>query len=597
MMAETPPHRHNLPAPMSRFIGREQEVREIGQRLLEHRLLTLTGAGGTGKTRLALQAATGELDHFADGVWLIELAPLTRAELVVETIAKVLALPETTDPSPLERLCAFLQARHLLLVVDNCEHVLDECACVVALLLARCPRLTLLATSREPLLLTGEAVLRVPPLRLPDPSQPLDQAHLLDYDAIQLFVERAQAAEPSFRFTDVTAGAVVEICRRLDGIPLALELAAVRVRAGAYQSHNGQETLTLESVLPHLLQLVNKSLVQYDQDSGRYRLLETIRFFCLERLAEVGETQYVSRQHFVYYLQFAEDGVPLLVGPGQETWVAQLEQEHANVRAALGWAIEAGRADEAARLALAVWRFWHTHAYQREGLRWLERILALDAATPLPAALRPPLFNALGVLSHSWYQFDRATGYHAEALRLWRALDDRGGMAQALHDIGWQQFEEMHLAQARGYAQESVALARAVGDQRAIASALLLFALAATEADQVEEAIPAVEESLALWHDVGDTGNLAFAMALLARAEGKRGDHERAKPLLAEAVRLLVQGGNYIHLIGPLVALLFMAMHAPDQPEGARAAAQVLGVMATWQERIGRISPWWTGPG
>ena len=667
MMAETPPHRHNLPAPMSRFIGREQELREIRQRLLEHRLVTLTGAGGTGKTRLALQAATGELDHFADGVWLIELAPLTRAELVVETIAKVLALPETTDPSPLERLCAFLQARHLLLVVDNCEHVLDECACVVALLLARCPRLTLLATSREPLLLTGEAVLRVPPLRLPDPSQPLDQAHLLDYDAIQLFVERAQAAEPSFRFTDVTAGAVVEICRRLDGIPLALELAAVRVRgmgvaflaarldqrfrlltegdrtalprqqtlhatvewserllpepeqvvlrrlgvfvggwtleaaesvcAGAYQSHNGQETLTLESVLPHLLQLVNKSLVQYDQDSGRYRLLETIRFFCLERLAEVGETQYVSRQHFVYYLQFAEDGVPLLVGPGQETWVAQLEQEHANVRAALGWAIEAGRADEAARLALAVWRFWHTHAYQREGLRWLERILALDAATPLPAALRPPLFNALGVLSHSWYQFDRATGYHAEALRLWRALDDRGGMAQALHDIGWQQFEEMHLAQARGYAQESVALARAVGDQRAIASALLLFALAATEADQVEEAIPAVEESLALWRDVGDTGNLAFAMALLARAEGKRGDHERAKPLLAEAVRLLVQGGNYIHLIGPLVALLFMAMHAPDQPEGARFAAQVLGVMATWQERIGRISPWWTGPG
>jgi len=208
MIAEDTPHRHNLPAPTSRFIGREQELREIRQRLLEHRLVTLTGAGGTGKTRLALHAATGELDRFADGVWLIELAPLTRAELVGETIAKVLALPETPDPSPLERLCAFLQAKHLLLVADNCEHVLDECARVLALLLARCPPLRLLATSREPLGISGEVVLRVPALHLPDPSEPLDQARLLHYDAIQLFVERAQAAEPSFRFTDVTAGAV-----------------------------------------------------------------------------------------------------------------------------------------------------------------------------------------------------------------------------------------------------------------------------------------------------------------------------------------------------------------------------------------------------
>jgi predicted ATPase/DNA-binding CsgD family transcriptional regulator len=666
MMADVPSHRHNLPAQISRFIGREQELREIKQRLAAHRLVTLTGAGGTGKTRLALQAATAELDHFADGVWLVELAPLTRAELVGETIAKMLFVPETPDPPLLARLCESLAAKHLLLVVDNCEHLLDHCAHLVGHLLARCPHLVVLTTSREPLGISGEVVMRVPPLRFPDPAAPLDQERLLHYDAIQLFVERAQAAEPSFRFTAVTAGAVLEICRRLDGIPLALELAAVRVRglgvaylaarldqrfhlltqgdrtalprqqtleamiewserllpedeqvllrrlgvfvggfaleavesicAGAYRSQNGQETLTPEAIRERLLHLVNTSLVQVDHEQGRYRLLETMRLFCLERLAEAGETPYLRRQHFAWYLQLAEDGAPLLVGPGQEAWFTRLEQEHDNVRAALGWAIEAGRADEAARFALAVWRFWYTHASQREGLRWLEQILALDAATPLPAALRPRVFNALGVLSHSSYQFEQATVYHAEALRLWQALGDRGGMAQALHDIGWQQFEEVRLDQARTYAQESLALARAVGDQRAIASALLLFAVAATEAHLVEEAIPAAEECLALWRDIGDTSNCAFATTLLARAEEVRGNYERAKPLLAEAVRLLAQVGNHILLIGPLVALLHLALHAPDQPEGAYRAAQVLGVMAAFQERLGRTSPWQSAP-
>lgn len=666
MTSERFTHKHNLPAPVSSFIGREQELMEIRQRLHEHRLITLTGTGGTGKTRLALQAATAEPDHFSDGVWLIDLAPLAASELVLETIAKVLTLPEAADPSLIERLGVFLQDRQLLLVLDNCEHVIEECARIVAYLLACCPRLMLLATSREPLLINGEVVLRVPALSLPDPSRPLDRARFLHYDALRLFVERAHAAEPSFRLADDNAGVVVGICRHLDGIPLALELAAVRVRgmgvaslakrldqrfqlltggdrtalprqqtlhamidwsyrllpepelvvlrrlgifvgafelqaaesmcAGAYSGPNGRELITPETILHHLLQLVNKSLVQFNQDTNRYRLLEIIRIFLLERLAEAGETQSLSRQHFAWYLQLAEHAAPSLSGPQQEAWFAELEAEHDNLRAALGWALDTGEPEEAARFALAVWRFWHKHTYQREGLRWLEHIRALDAVTPLPSALRPLLFNALGVLSHSLSQFDRATSYHTEALRLWRALDDRVGMAQALFDIGWQQFEEMQLGQAREYARESLALATAVGNQPAIARALLLDGAAATEADLVEEAIPALEESLVLFQEVGDTGNMALAMSTLARAEGKRGNHERAKPLLAQAVRHQVQLGNFIDLIGPLVALGFMAMHAPQQPEGARRAAQVFGVMTAWIEKMGGKSPWAMGP-
>ncbi len=221
----------------------------------------------------------------------------------------------------------------------------------------------------------------------------------------------------------------------------ALEAAEV-VCAGESISQSGRATIALETVVEHLLQLVNKSLVQFEQDSARYHLLETIRLYCLERLAEAGETQYVRRQHFAWYLHMAEDGAALEGGPSQGAWFARLEQEHDNLRAALGWAMDAGRPDEAARLALGLFRFWQTHTSQREGLRWLEQILALDAATPLPAALRPRLFNALGVLSHSLHHFDRAAGYHAEALRLWREAGDRAGMAQALIDRGWQHFQK-----------------------------------------------------------------------------------------------------------------------------------------------------------
>jgi DNA-binding CsgD family transcriptional regulator len=500
---------------------------------------------------------------------------------------------------------------------------------------------------------------------------------LLGYDAVRLFVERAHAAEPSFQLTPSNVEAVVEICRRLDGIPLALELAAGRVRgmgvsllaarldqrfglliggdrsalprhqtlratidwsyrllsaseqvvlrrlgifagdfsleaaesvsAGVYRDQNRREAITPEAVLNHLLQLVNKSLVQFNQDTGRYRLLETIRLFCLERLAEAGETQAISAQHLAWYLQLAEEAASRLSGPEQAIWGGRLEAEQENMRAALAWALDASRAEKAARLALAVWRFWHTHTYQREGLRWLERILEVDAATSLPSALRPQLFNALGVLCTSLCRFEQATAYHAEALHLWRERGDRVGMAQALCDIGWQQFDEMHQEQARAYASESLALARAVEDQQAIAAALLLGAGARIEGNPGEEAvaasqgelieaISALEESLALWQALDDTSNMAKAMSALARAEGKRGNHERAKPLLREAVRLLVQVGNSIDLTGPLVALNIMATYAPQQPEGAGYAAQVSGVMMARIEKLGGRSPWAAGP-
>ncbi|HEX5440007.1 MAG TPA: tetratricopeptide repeat protein, partial [Ktedonobacterales bacterium] len=661
---------NNLPAGVSSFIGRERELGELSGLLQRHRLVMLTGAGGTGKTRLALEAAAAEIDRFPDGVWLVELAPLITSELVAETIAKVLlipAIPRTADSSPLDRLCAFLRTKRLLLVLDNCEHVIVACAQIVASLLARCPNVSLLATSREPLGIAGEWIQRVPPLELPELAQsvsPDDYEQWLRYDAIRLFVERAQAAEPSFRLTAVNAAPVVEICRRLDGIPLALELAAVRVRgmgvaylgarlddrfqlltggdrtiaphqqalhtsldwshallsepervvarrlgifvgtfpleaaeavcAGEYNTRDEQALIQRDAVLDCLIQLVNKSLVQLDQDSGRYRLLETIHLYALERLNEAGETSDAHRQHFAYYLHLAEDGVVLVGGAEQEGWFARIEQEHDNFRAALAWAIDAGQVDDAARLALAMWRFWHLRTYQREGLRWLEQILALDATHPLPDALRPRLFNALGVLAHRAGRFDRATRYHAKALRLWAEAGDRAGMAQAHFDMSWQHFDQVELEPAKQHASESLTLAQSIGDKRLIASALMVNALVEVNSGSADNVIPSLERSVAIRRELGNLDYLATTLALLAVAYQQTGDHERAKPLLAESVRIHVRLGSFGNLISTLVGLMWVAVSTSDQMETARDTARVFGLMEAWEETTsGASSPWW----
>lgn len=685
MIARSPADLSNLPAPISSFIGRAVELEEIARLLRRHRLVTLTGSGGVGKTRLALCAATeasvevgAAESRFSHGVWLVELAPISQPELVVETIAKVAASEarEDGEQPPLERLAAALARKQMLLVLDNCEHLLGECAHVAARLLARCPALTLLATSREPLAISGETMLRVAPLTLPTATEAataadglsvdrqMDHERLLDSDAVRLFCERARAAEPSFRLSDATAPAVIEICQRLDGIPLALELAAMRVRgmgvayladhlgdrfrllaAGAHAAEPRQQTLNAtvewsyslltereratlrrlgvfvgdfspeaaeavcaasaadsespveESVFDHLTRLVDKSLVQFDQETGRYRLLETIRLFCARQLEIAGETQYAQRQHFVYYLQLVEDGAPLLGGPGQEGWFTRIEQEHDNHRAALGWALGAGRTDEAARLALGLWRFWRARTYQREGLRWLEQILALDATYPAPEALRPRLLLALGVLAHAAGAFDRATAFHTEALRLWEASGDELGQAQALFELGWQRFDEMKLPEARRLAHDSLLVAERTGDGRAIADGLLLAALVAIEQEQLGGVIPALERSLEIWRRLGDVDRVAMTDAILAGAYQHAGDYERSKPLLAESLRLILRTGSYGNLIGTLVGLLRLALSAADGPEAAHDLARVVGAMRAWEQRTsaGR-SPWWDSP-
>jgi predicted ATPase/DNA-binding CsgD family transcriptional regulator len=664
MIAHTAVPRSNLPAHVSSFIGREGELAEIARLAREHRLITLTGPGGTGKTRLALHAATAALNQFPDGVWFVALAPLSGPELVIETITKVVRVPEATEQVPLDHLAALLGARRLLLVLDNCEHLLDECARVTSYLLMNCPSLAVLVTSREPLGIAGEWVLRVPPLSLPTLKDPLDVERLLEHDGVRLFVERARAAEPSFRLTEATAPSVVEICHKLDGMPLALELAAKRVRGmgvaylaarledrfrlltigdrmseprqrslyamvdwsysllsdreriimrrlgvfvgdfslkaaeavciDAEAAAQGPLPITAEDMLDNLTRLVDKSLVQFDQDTALYRLLETIRLYCLDRMAEAGETNYINRQRFAHYFRLAEEGVTLIGSPGEEAWYVQLEQEHDNFRAALNWAIRSGRADEAARLALGIWKFWHTRTYQSEGLRWLQQVLALDSATPLPDSLRPQLFNALGVLAHSSGRFAEAATYQMEAMRLWSTSGDEAGMAQAGIAIALLYFDQTRLDEALPYAEEALARAERVGDEQLVARALMARSVVAVESKRLEGVIPNLERSLVIWHQRGDLNSQASNLALLGATYQRSGDYERAKPYIAESLRLYVRMGAYGELISALVGLHFQSAYTAESQEQASDAARVIGVMKAWEQNMYTVpSPWW----
>jgi predicted ATPase/DNA-binding CsgD family transcriptional regulator len=675
-----------VPHQLTSFIGREIEMTELKRLLQERRLVTLTGAGGSGKTRLALEATTQLSQDFTGGIFLVELAPISRPELITEALIHVLGLEAAPDRPPLDALIDFLGSHTALLVLDNCEHLLDECARLAAGLLASCRDLSVLATSREPLGVSGECIFRVPLLSLPDSEEPSDPIKLAHFEAVQLFMDRARLANQNFLLTEKTAEDVAQVCIRLDGIPLALELAAASLRVLSisqlashldqrfrlltsgnrtalprhqtlqalldwsydlldarqqivfrhlaifpadwtldaaeavcrHSSPGGGDSQAAEGVQSILFQLVDKSLVQLEHATGRYGMLETIRLYAFEKLEAEDEQQSTAHRHFAWYLNYTEQGSVQFGGPEQAQWFQQLEREQANVRTALSWAIQHGRAEEAVRLALALSSFWQAHAYQREARRWLEQVLELQLRSPLSLSLRARVLNALGSLAQTMNDFEQASLYYNQALSIWRDQGESAGIAEALLGLGWRHFQATELDVARRYAQESLLLARRANERAIVAAALTLYAQASVELGQLDGLVSALEESLSIWRDLGVLPEVALALITLARVEQRLGNRDRARPLILEALRLQIDLGNYAGLIGCLVVMAYFALdsgssgQAPASghempklqqfdylyggklPHGPAKAAQVLGVMSAWEEKvIGKHSIYW----
>jgi predicted ATPase/class 3 adenylate cyclase len=588
---------NNLPQQMTAFIGRERELSELKSQLASTRLLTLVGPGGIGKTRLSLQVAADALDDFPDGAWLVELAPLSDPQRVPQTVASVLGVREEAGSSVLAALLKHVRNRRLLLILDNCEHLAQACAELARQMLQVSPELKLLASSREHLRTAGERIYMVPALSLPDAQQTLSAETLTRFEAVRLFVERAAAAQPAFEATDANAVTLADICRRLDGIPLAIELAAARVRAlsvdviaarlsdrfrllggGDRAALPRQQTLralidwsydllseservvlrrlavfsggwTLEAaeaiaagadvheadVLDLLSRLVEKSLVVLEAGGRRYGILDTVRQYAQQRLDEADESAAIRDKHLAFFLELIETAGPQLLGPQQAMWLSRLDLERENILFAHDWCDRA-RDGADAGLKLIHWlkRYCINRGLLHLGERCAAQALARPGAQSQNLARCRGLFDA-GQLACWMGDYAKGMRYLEESLAVARKLGDRERVAMALQPLGMASVALGELDTARRHLEEALALARELGDKRELAAALNGLAQLHRLQGQLDRAEPLLVDAVSLARELGDRESIAIGQLNLAMVSISRGSLDRARRVLLEA--------------------------------------------------------------
>jgi len=634
----------NLPVQLTSFVGREGEIAEARRLLGGTRLLTLTGAGGTGKTRLALRVASEVLTEFEDGSFFVDLSSVADPDLVPSALARALGVPEVAGRSILQGVKDDLRDKELLLVVDNFEQVVEATPALEELL-TEAPRLKIIVTSRVVLSLRGEQEYAVPPLQPPDPEQLPDLPMLQQLDAVRLFTERAVAANPRFRVTEQNASAVAEITARLDGLPLAIELAATRTKILTPQQMlprlqsrlsilssrdrtlpERQRTLrnaiawsydlldeaeqrlfarlavftggwTLESAeavcdveelgldpLEGLTSLVDKSLARRsDAPEGepRFSMLETIREFGLDRLGAAGEFEPLLRRHGVHFLQFAVEAEPHLTADDQLEWLDRCDREHPNLRAALRWAIGAGEAVAALAAAGALWRFWQQRGHLAEGRTWFDEILAMPSGQEPTSARAKALIGAGGV---AWWQQDReaAGAFYQQAVAIERQLGDPRRIAEALYNLSFVVAGD-DLDAATELLHESLDLFRRAGDERGVAEVLPMLVMGDAQAGKWHQVADSLEEVVAIWRRLGDRLHVAFDLVWLAFTYGKLGRREEGRSAALEALDLFGEVDNATGIGIALVDLAFLATW-----EGRHLdAVKLAGASESLRQRVG----------
>ena len=637
--ARTP---QNLPPELTAFVGREAERANCARMLGRTRLLTLTGMGGSGKTRLALKLAGERLADYPDGVWFVDLAPVQEGTRVARAVGDAMGL--RVGGGAAAALCRHLESRRVLLVWDTCEHVVEACAELAAELLRRAPRVTVLATSREPLRIEGERVFAVPPLRLrPESGEP----PAAPSEAARLFSARAASnARAAGSAGAETLALVEDICRRLDGIPLAIELAAARARVlslaeirerladrlrflaadrgrgrdrhralratfdWSYDLLSPEEARLFRALavlepdfaidaaaavhggvtdeirfLDLFTRLVDKSLVapaSSDADSSRFRLLDTLREYALQRLSEAGEEDAARDRHVLHYLSLGEAAAPELIGPRQAVWLRRLSAEHANLLAALANAARSPRlADRGLRLAGALWRFWIAHGHFELGRRELRRAFDRAAGHP-PSAAR---FEALlGIGALAFHQNDWAASAHAyqECVALSQRLGYSVGLGYALAGLGNVALGREEYDGARARYEEAIQCFERGAHQRGVGLSLSNLGRVAELTGAYAEAHSLYERSLAIFRAIGDRAPLALRLSSLSELSVQLGYRDAARMQLAECFDVVLELGEKRAGAYALERTAALAAAEGD----AEAAARFLGAAASLRGRI-----------
>jgi predicted ATPase/transcriptional regulator with XRE-family HTH domain/Tfp pilus assembly protein PilF len=641
--------RSNLPIPLTGLIGRDAELNRLEHLFTQprSRLLTVSGPGGVGKTRLAIEVAGRLQGDFPDGVFFVSLAPIQDVLLLPSTLARAFGMVELDGASVMEDLMDFIGGRRLLLVLDNCEHLIDACADSAAMLLAACPGLHVLATSRSALRIRGEQVFLLQPLPLPALSVDTPSAAIEQSPAVALFAERAREAYPDFSLSSSNLGDVAAICERVDGLPLAIELAAAQcayasprallarltpslplLHGGAHDLPARQQTLRntidwsyrlltqdsrrvfrhlavcvggfgvdasaavcdlessdLVAVLFELENLVAASLLIAEQGSDvepRFSMLETIRDFGLERLAESGELDVARTRHLAWCLALAERAAPELTGPEQERWLHRLDIEHANLQAALQYATPPR--EVGVRLAVALWRFWYTRGYLAVGRRWLEAAVAAEAVS---VATQASALHGAGMLAWRQGDYEQASAWHQESLALRQALGDRQGIASSLENLGMVAWRQSDYAQARALLEQSLALRRELDDQQGAASSLHSLGTAMAEQGEYAAAEIVYRESLAIRRQLGDKQGVAGSLNALGMLASELGDDAAAASLHAESLALARELGDQKGIANSLNNLGNIADARGDFEDAERLHHESLAIMRELDDRQG----------
>ena len=642
------PRANNLPRALTTFVGREAEVTAVRELVRRYRLVTLTGPGGTGKTRLALRVAAGSLEDFADGVFFVDLSATAEPGLVPSAIAHALGVSERAGVPLMQGLKDHLADSELLLIVDNFEQI-TAAATLIEKLIRSAERLVVLVTSRVPLHLEGEREFGVTPLRLPDPSRLPDVERLSQFEAVALFIERARAVRHDFVVTNENAPAVAEICVRLDGLPLAIELAAVRVKllspqailsrlgqrlplltGGAPDRPDRQRTLrgaiawsfdllddgeralfsqmavfsggaTVEAVeavceaeggpigdvFEGITSLVDKSLLLRTEAAGgelRVGMLETVREFAGEQLHKRPDATAIHRRHALHFLEFAQEGEKHFMG--DPLWLERCERDHDNLRAALRWAIAGGEVDTGLRIGAALWRFWHLHGHLGEGRRWLGELLGLPGAAGRTES-RARALIAAGGLAYWQNDFAMTRLMYEEAVAIYRELGDRAGLMEALFSLAYMPSLDGDFAQARALFHESLDLARELGDLPGMAQAMSALGYMEFMAGEHREAIRQLDQSIALAREIGNNFLVSEGLSGLGDAHRSLGEFDRAGDLYRESLRMMRDAANPTG-----IAMVLDQISALESDSGRHEAAiRLHGAAAAVKDSVGGGAP------
>ena len=615
---------NNLPAELTSFVGREPQLADLRRLLHRSRLVTLTGPGGAGKTRLALRLAAETLERNPEGVWLADMAPIGDAVLLERSIASLCGIREDAKRPLLDVVADGLGTSRTLIVLDGCEHLVDACAGLAERLLRSCPRLTMVVTSREPLGVTGEVIWRTPSLTLPRQEDSDHPELLMESEAVRLFVDRARLSRTDFTLTPGNARAVAQICSRLEGIPLALELAAgltgmltvddivsrlrhrfrlltggsrtslprhqtlrqavewsygllspteqalftrLAVFAGGFELASAEavvhgDPVGVDDVLMLLSRLVQKSLVVAEParvDAARYRMLDTIREYALEKLQQSGEADW-RRRHADYFVGWGVEATKRLGGPQQAVWLRRIDEEEPNIRLALEWTLTE-QPDAAARLAAAMGQFWWMRRRFSEGLDWLQRAAEVEISAP---EVRAAALVARARLSRRIGDYDSAKREAEASAEMARQLQMPTLLARAVTILGIVESHRGNLPKALDYFAETLALATAADDRDRKASALNNMAMIESAMGRIDEALSHAEAGLAAAQEAHDRFTYANVLDTVGRIYFRVGRHKAAWDSWREAITISAEFEDTMNIADCLEGVALLAMAASD---------------------------------